>query len=274
MNPSKGYYCIIQYCPDLSRLEAANIGVVLFCPERMFLESRTARDNARIRHFFGSAGHDWKRVSSFKLGIEERLKLENRSIKTIEDLETFIATRGNEFQITPPRPMKVRDPAKELDELFQELVGGQHRAQRRQSLPRYIGRKFDDAGLQRKLKRDLSVHVPVFERQVHIPYGYQNGRFNLIQPVRFESRDPAQAEVTACRYAVEGQSLHENPDPQLGDLQLVVVGKFPRKQSESKAHVNRVLEEHDVRLVALDELSYLIDEIRRTAREIEDASAQ
>jgi len=30
MNPTRGYYCIIQYCPDLGRLEAANIGVLLF----------------------------------------------------------------------------------------------------------------------------------------------------------------------------------------------------------------------------------------------------
>ena len=38
MKPSRGYYCIIQYCPDLGRLEAANIGVLLFCPDRGFLK--------------------------------------------------------------------------------------------------------------------------------------------------------------------------------------------------------------------------------------------
>jgi hypothetical protein len=28
MNTSKGYYSLVQYCPDLGRLEAANVGVV------------------------------------------------------------------------------------------------------------------------------------------------------------------------------------------------------------------------------------------------------
>ena len=43
---NKAYYCLIQYCPDMSRLEAANVGVVLFCPEKGFLAARMSRDNA------------------------------------------------------------------------------------------------------------------------------------------------------------------------------------------------------------------------------------
>jgi hypothetical protein len=32
--PVRGYYSILQFVPDLKRSEGANIGVVLFCPER------------------------------------------------------------------------------------------------------------------------------------------------------------------------------------------------------------------------------------------------
>jgi hypothetical protein len=51
---------------------------------------------------------------------------------------THIFTKGgeltskrtaNELQITPPRPMRVEDPKKDLEAMFQELVGGQHRMQ-------------------------------------------------------------------------------------------------------------------------------------------------
>ena len=42
MESAKGYYCLIQYCPDLARLEAANIGVILFCPERGFIRAKIA----------------------------------------------------------------------------------------------------------------------------------------------------------------------------------------------------------------------------------------
>jgi hypothetical protein len=109
MKPAKGYYSLIQYCPDLSRLEAANIGVLLFCPEKLFLQARTVRGNKRIQHFFGRQRHDWDRIDSFKLGLEERLAAENGDIKTLDALERFIALRANELQISLPRPMRVED---------------------------------------------------------------------------------------------------------------------------------------------------------------------
>jgi hypothetical protein len=34
MNPIKGHYSIVQYCPDITRREMVNIGVVLLVPER------------------------------------------------------------------------------------------------------------------------------------------------------------------------------------------------------------------------------------------------
>jgi hypothetical protein len=272
MKPSRGYYCIIQYCPDLGRLEAANIGVLLFCPDREFLRAHTSSDNARIRHFFGDHGHDWARINSFKNGIEDRLDVEKDEIKTLEALEGFIARRANLIQITPPRPMKVHDPEKDLDQLFQELVGGQPRASRGPSLKRFLDQKFAADGLDRKIKTDIRVIVPISDRQIEIPYGFQNGRFNLIQPVRFRAADPKQAKITACRYAVEGQSLYESPDPRLGQLQLVVLGQFGANQSDSRFGAERILKEHHVRLFATTELDRLVDEIRRSAKDLPEAS--
>ena len=111
---SKGYYSVIQYCPDLGRLEAANIGVLLFCPERGFLDALTAKHNERIRKFFGSKDHDWKKINSFKLGIEERIRAEYASVSTVEDLREFIDRRANQFRITDPQPMRVRHPTTEV----------------------------------------------------------------------------------------------------------------------------------------------------------------
>src|SRR5437867_92369 len=123
MKPSKGYYCLIQYCPDLGRLEAANVGVLLFSPERHFLKALTSRANRRIIRFFGSEGHDWVRINSFKQGLEDRIAMEGTEIQSVEQLEKFIAQRANLLQITPPRPMKVLDPDKDLEELYKEFLG-------------------------------------------------------------------------------------------------------------------------------------------------------
>jgi hypothetical protein len=270
MNAHKGYYSVVQYCPDRSRLEAANIGVLLFCPELGYLCARTSRDNARIRRFFRSEGHDWERINSFKQGIEERLDAERPNIRTLEDLERFITTRGNEFQITVPRTLKVREPDTDIAELFEELVGGEHHRARGANLRRILEKKFSTAGVERKIEKEITVNVPIFNRDVQVPYAFQNGRLHLIRPVRFEGRDIARAMNTACKYAVEGESLYNSPDPRLGKLQLVVVGGFHAKQGQAQEDVRRILEEHTVQLFGISDLPKLIEEIRQTAKDIVD----
>lgn len=268
MKPTKGYYCLIQYCPDLSRLEAANIGVLLFCPERSFLQARTSRDNGRIRHFFGSEGYDWSQINSFKMGIEERLEVEHPNIQSLDDLQHFIQLRANQIQITAPRPMRVRNPKEDLEQLFQDLVGGAQQQQSRTSFKRYVGDRFTSAGLGPKIARDLSIHVPIYNEDLKVPYGYQNGRFNLIQPLTFASKDSGYAIGKACRFAVEGKSLREKPHPRYGKLQLIVVGRFSSQGADTKADVRRILGEHQVQLYAEDNLAQLIDEIRRTGKDL------
>lgn len=48
MNSTKGYYSIVQYCPDPSRLEAVNIGLALFCPEISFLKVLFGRRKTKV----------------------------------------------------------------------------------------------------------------------------------------------------------------------------------------------------------------------------------
>src|SRR3989304_5504810 len=123
METSKGYYSLIQYCPDLSRLEAANIGVILFCPGRGFIRAKIAHGNDRIRRFFGSQDSDWTQINAVKNAIINRLEVTGKDFKNLNDLTSFIATRVNGEQGTAPRPMKVSEPEKDLDELFDDLVG-------------------------------------------------------------------------------------------------------------------------------------------------------
>lgn len=165
METSKGYYSLIQYCPDLSRLEAANIGVVLFCPERGFLRAKLAQGNDRVRRFFGSQDNDWTQINAIKNAIVNRLEVTGKDFKTIDDLTTFISTRANEVQLTAPRAMKVSDPEKDLDELFDKLVGGRSRQPLKHSVPpveKALERTFRDSGVEELIRRDVTVMVPAF----------------------------------------------------------------------------------------------------------------
>jgi hypothetical protein len=273
MTPSKGYYSLIQYCPDLGRLEAANVGVLLFRPEPHFLQARTSRNNRRIIRFFGSEGHDWVRINAFKKGLEDRIAIEGAEIKSLEQLERFIAQRANLLQITPPRPMKVIDAEKELAALFREFLGESAGKSSTRTLRRYLAEKLSKPEIERKIRKDIRVRVPVLDKEVEIPFGFQNGRFNLINPVRFEAANPEQSVITACKYAVEGRSLYDSPHPQLGPLQLVIVGRFRPKDQESPVRVKRVFEENGVKLFRTSEMPQLVEEIRTTGKDIEEMSS-
>ena len=132
MEAAKGYYSLIQYCPDPSRAEAATIGVVLFCPDRRFIEAKTAAGNDRIRRFFGAESLDRRRLNTQKRSLEDRIRLHADEFRTLGDLQVFIDTRANELVLTAPRSMKVLDPRRDLDNLFMELVGGRARKEKRQ----------------------------------------------------------------------------------------------------------------------------------------------
>ena len=268
MNAAKGYYSVIQYCPDLGRFEAANIGVLLFCPEKQFLQALMAHNNSRIIRFFGSEGHDWARINTFKRGLTDRLQKEASAIKSVEDLHQFIAMRANVLQITHPNSMKVVDPEQEIRNLFEEIIGEPARPERRKNLRRYVGEKLSVPGLEKKVVHDVKVCVPVLQKEVEIPFGYQNGRFNLIKPVRFGAQNPEQSVDTACKYAVEGRSLREHLDPAWGAMQLIVVGQFRAKDQDTPGRVRRVFDDNGVKLFKMDDLPTLIDEIRRTGKDI------
>ncbi len=266
--PSRGYYSLIQYCPDLGRLEAANIGVLLFCPERHFLKAQMSRDNRRIIRFFGSEGHDWIRINEFKKGLEDRIAREGTEIGSLDQLQRFIDQRANLLQITPPRPMRVIDADQDLAGLAKEFLGESRHRTSSKSLRRYVSDKLSAAGLERKIRENIRVRVPIFDKEIEIPFGFQNGCFNLINPVPFEAANPEQSVLTACKYAVEGRSLYQQADPKLGKLQLVVVGKFRRMDPESPNRVERVLKDSYVKLYRMSQLPQLIDEIRQTGKDI------
>jgi hypothetical protein len=267
MNPTKGYYSIVQYCPDLTKLEAANIGVLLFCPEREFLAAKTARNNGRIRKFFGSEGRDGNKINVLKVAFEDRVAAEGRNIRTLEDLQQFIGLLANQLQLTAPRPMRVEEPQQDLVRLFHELVEVSPSHREKSRLKHKIGEKIRAANLLRKVRQDIPVTVPILGRKIRIDYGFQNGRFNLIQPVSFRA-EPSSCVTTACRYAVEGKSLHEHADPEFGAMQLIVVGDFRSKRDDTQRDVSRILNAHEVRLLPAWRLADLIHEILTTGKDL------
>jgi hypothetical protein len=182
--------------------------------------------------------------------------------------------RANLLQITPPNPVQVTDPEKDLNALFETIIGETARTPREKSLRKSVGEKLSQAGLDRKLIRDVEIHVDVLERDIQFPFAFQNRRFNLINPVRFEAQNPDQSIATACKYAVEGQSIYRRADPERGEMQLVILGQFRSNDNTTREAVGRVFGECRVKLFEMNRFADLVDEIRQTGKDVELSPAQ
>lgn len=262
MEAQKGYYSLIQYCPDPSRLEVVNVGVLLFCPSLEFLGAKIARGNTKIRKAFGN--QDWSLVNAQKHAIKERIEIARQQFQGLEDLQEYAARRANNIVISVPRPMKVFDAAEDLENLFERLVGERERHIGPRVTTRLKQIVFD-SGVKDFLEESISVKVPTIEEELVVPYGYQNGCFNLIEPVRFEAADFNTTVSKACRHAVSGQYLSTLKDPQRGQFRLVVVGEFGQRSRADISTVRKILEDHSVWFHTFDDLGPLLEDIRASA---------
>lgn len=268
VNPAKGYYSILQYVHDPERSEGANIGIVLFCPDKLFFRAQTSTGNDRVRRFFGreEMDLDLDRINALKVAFEERVTAESVSIRTAEEFRRFIDSRANQFLLTQPRPVRVSDPEAELANLFESLVGGRRRRGARAETPEdEIIREFDrllvERGVADRVDRGYRVESRLLDRTLIFPVAFRNGRINVVQPVAFPAAKDRSID-RACQLAVEGDDLTRRQDP----ITLNVLGSFDGSSEEEWiSHVRAVLEEYGAKLHIAEQTETLVEEIARTA---------
>ena len=74
---------------------------------------------------------------------------------------------------------EVFNPAQDLELLFEELVGGQARQKAVKPVVQRLDEALADASVARFIKREVTVTVRAFHRPLTVPFGFQNGRFNV-----------------------------------------------------------------------------------------------
>jgi len=271
MSSHRAYYSIIQFCPDRGRAEAANIGVLLLCPELGFVRAKTSGHPRRVRQFFGKGAVDAQRLQLIEQGIEARVRDSYDWSEGLPDLERFIATRANDIQLTPARSMKTSDPELDLDALFRELV--EHVAPSIEYAAKQVGvieseafAKLDSGlrvpGVRERIRFDERIIVPVLEKPLDVPYVYTNGSINLVKPVRFEGR-PAITTRDASELAVEGDLLQRFRSD--GPRQLIVLPSYTDKSAKAAHDVENLFHVYRVRVVHEEEVDAFLAEVAETA---------
>lgn len=268
-SPCTGYYSVIQYCPDRSRMEAANMGVLLFVESLSFLEVRMVTGNDRVRRFFGQDSNlDFAAINAAKKMLEHRFEVERQELGQQAALELFLRRFANEIVFTPLRPTRVENPTADLTQLFEELVGGRVRRDPVvEAIERHpsIRQRFEQPDIAPKLQRNITTQIPVLGEELKADYGYQNGRFNLIQIKEFMQQQTGSLLREAKSIAADGHLIYKHPDAQRREQQLVVLACFSEAAVEHQNRIAELMAEHDVQFFAESEMDRLANLILTTA---------
>jgi len=268
MNPKRGYYSLIQFCPDPSRLETVNVGVVLFCPEEGFLDAITSSDNRRAEKLVGRGNLEKAALNAAKFSLERRLEVDRDSFQSLEDLRKFIDSRGNWLTLTDSRPIKVFDAKAELENLFNELVGGvslrMKRAQTKQLFPA-LNETFEKLHNEGRAQLNIKVRIPIMDRLINVPYAYQNGALNLVKPHHFSHNESSSVDA-AMRLAVEGDLLQRHGSDIASNAQLVVVASFDETNSTAlRGRISDLFNEYSVKNIIDEEIDEFLARVNQEA---------
>ncbi len=198
MQPRKGHYSLIQFCPDRGRAEAVNVGLVLFVPAERRLEVRMAKTSKRVQQIFGKGAIDPWWLKTVRESFEHGLMTEHRAgrFASAEDLNRYFATLGNDIIATPARPTQVDDAPASLERLYARFVEAAAVGVEEVMIPTVV-KPLDDA-FRRLSDRLVPVRfaqrftIPGYPHQLQADYVYPNGEANLVRLLRI-AESPARA---------------------------------------------------------------------------------
>lgn len=119
---ARGFYSLVQYCPDRFRAEVVNVGLVLLCIDPHAIHIRMAESHHRVRNLFEMSKSDMNNLEISMKGLQNRIVESVNEIQTFEDLATFVASRANSLRLTEPRLTKVEKIEDDFERLFSQLV--------------------------------------------------------------------------------------------------------------------------------------------------------
>jgi len=269
MKASAGYYSLIQYCPDPSRAEVVNIGVLLFCPSLNFIDAQINPGNKRIATVFGKNTFDADRIQETKSSIRRRLHIGRNAFKELKDLELYITSLANEIRITGPRSIKVFEPETELGNLFRELVGGRAKPPKEpHEAFRKLHSRMNQSNLRNRVKMDYKVEVHIANRlsvrSLTVDYAYNNGSLNLVKTELFSVGTSGIDK--AFKLAGEA-SLIQKFGGNGNAHKFIVVADISSSPNlvEFRDKIGGVFSGHNIRSVWESEIDQFVDEIVRDA---------
>ncbi len=266
---AKGFYSVIQYCPDRFRAEGVNVGLVLLCLEPHALRVQMTQKFDRVRKLFAISKPDLNSLKIATEAMKSRIESATDDWRTAEELAAFAGSRANDMRLTEPRLAKIVDIDADFERLFSELVDVRTTASLAvespaEVLPPRLSEVFYKLQQERKIWRPGQITVPVFKSKLDIPYAYKNGVVNLIKPQVFSATK--QAETQAAKLAVNGDLIQREPiDGECHKLIIVSTQETQEQTKEIDEHIEPLFKAFGVRLIRPADADAFANEVEQNA---------
>lgn len=261
MSGRQGFYSVVQYVPFPERFEFMNVGVVVLAPAINRVEVRFAPDYSRIAKIFGK--FDRAQLKSALDSLARRLQHDfGVGYWSVDALHRFVEMRSGNVQMSSPLSILLDDdPAEISDRLLKEMVIARPKRLRASTATSQFKRHLANARVLDLVDTSPDPIVLPQGVQIRVPYGYQNGSYNLIDPIRLAG-PVEEALKNASSRAIEGQWLAEH-SAQSKPKRLVVVGDLSDQPERFASDLKDVMRNHEVRFYEMDDMDELIEDIRR-----------
>lgn len=266
---TRAFYSVVQYCPDRSRAEAVNLGLVLLSLDPHAIRARMSSKQGRVRKLFSLSRSELKNLRVASRGMQLRIESDPDGFRSEEDLAAFAASRANDLRLTEPRLAKIDDFDADFERLFSRLVESGATESLAEELPAEVlppklGEVFYRLQASNRIWKPGTVVVPVFGQKLDVPYAFRNGVVNLVKPHVFPASK--RAEGQAALLAVNGDLIRKHSPA--GDKQKLIIISTQETSAQAKEiddHVAPLFEEYRVRLVRPCEADDFAREVERDA---------
>jgi hypothetical protein len=266
---AKGFYSLVQYCPNRFRAEAVNIGLVLLCIEPHAIRVRITDRLDRVRKLFAIEKSEARNLQLANDSFRNRIESSQDQFLTPEDLSSFAAARANDIRMTDPRLARLTNIDQDFDRLYAELVDAEKQSglfpkEPPTLLPPELHDVFYRMQREKKIWNPKPITVPVLRRKLDAPYAFQNGIVNLVKPQVFGGIK--RAEANAANLAVIGNLLQRHSvDGEKYKLIVVSTVEDQKQKVEIDEHVEPLFNEYGVKLVRPNTAAEFAAEVERTA---------
>lgn len=265
------YYSLVQYCPDLGRAEAANVGIVVFAPDSGDLSLRFVERNERAVKLFGYEAVDAVALNHAKDSLKNLLSADRSVIRDLQSFVDFSGRLANSLALTKPRIALGGDSSAAMEILFKAYVGEESE---RKSHLRHKSKGMKDllARLRRKrapIKSNIKVPVENLP-PLRADFAWLNGHLNVVKAHGISpSPEKAGRDATELGY-INKKFAETNQIKNVGRRLIVVPNTEQLPPGPSRDYFFGILNDFEVQVVNDEDLRPLEERIMDEARDFTD----